>query len=1310
MGQVNSVDEESMNNNKRPTETVNESVTETPFRLSEPMVIEEPMDKEEKFNDPLPPAEREIDVKKFDDDDSPVKSLKILAQICVDELREMKMKRELNEKTESEIYVSSESDSDESSTQTENTSIQKDIEMTKQNEKCEIVDSESSTDHEESGSSASESDSCSSDDVESIMVGQDIVIPEPELIPCDPQIVEQPNENDYQIETQNDAINEVIELKSPTTLKELCKAVLDAHSMILQYEVPNLKYLCEHSMSMYGMEIPTFLFVSEDGVSAIETSETSEAYKEMESDNVYLRVEFDETELANLLNATEEPNCELSEYEETVNNADMTGNVSLIQQCVALESILSSPPHEHKVPTDGATEDVENSDYVYFEEENDNHHNVIQYEETVSQTDDNNMARMSVIAAVKFKKQLQSKYVQSSRYYQMFIVNHILKKYFKFVEQASAKKRTVRKRLKRTIRILDEKKRKREEEERQKAIKPQPIIARRRSARLLHKRRFSYCEERAFESMRAATEMEKVSKENQKPKEKNKTVDAFAQKENSNKQDTAQPIKRKPIENKTNNKVDKKSKTEDKTAKSKKVSNTVEEKKAGSKAVNDSSIPNNNNDKNNINNNVCVSELSINNSAPFRDDVLERIAQKRILKRRLSVCERSISRPNDDFCYDEDGQISEMLSSFINNGLDDQNSGPSAKKRLTSFQNNINMNINSNLTPYSLNMSNTEPKSLSSLLKSLPSIEKITFERDNSSSIIRPITPNIVPTTPKNDMQPKPNAPVITSAQSPFPIQTVKRAPPPRRKSCSASEWMVERSREYNFSPKNTFYREFNRERMSPGIEKGSRTDVQQQIINRTRRNSPVSRLSPQMRPNQDKFSPKINNNISTVQRRSPQTMHPNARLNSKRAWSPDRSMQPNLQREWSPIRNVQMQTNLRPNMQHSWSPIRTMQPNPKPNMQREWSPITTMQTNSRLNLQRSWSPDRSAQQFNPFRDRNRQMRTMPRAEPPRDRFEPYIINNRRMTNRGPPPNVPMRNPNPSQFRPNNDRFVPGVAFHTQNVPIKEYTTEKPNQHCNIQPPFQKQLPQPSAENIMHNCDPRLTSRVIQTSPVIQSPLNVGSPANQPSINVGLSPISKEPTPNQSPIIDLKIPVSIATEKIPPNHVPIASRLPSPPTLLLVPLVPNPPKHSPPKSLFVPDTPKHSPPKSPFVPNPPRHSPPKSQFTPNASKPIADPTQIYSLLQNCPAIENERRMKIPDEKTPANFGTGSNLLTQRNNTAIIIQNLLQSFAESNRIQNSVKPQEKSPTGEFIYYPIPHQLGHKSFPCHFLGLDFNIRLE
>lgn len=1241
---MNSVDEENMFNS-RPTEIM----TEIPFNLREPMVIEEVMDEVEKSHESSPPVKCEIDVENIDDDDSPVKSLKILAQICVDELREMQMKMELNKKTENEIYVSSESDSDESSTEAESANSQKHVEMAKQNKKCESGDSDSSTDHEDSDSSTSESDN-SSDDDEVILVEQEIVIPEREPIACDPQAVRKLNENDDQPETQIAVINEIIGSKCPSTLKELCKAVLDAHSMVLRYEVASLKYLCEHAMSMYGIEIPTFLFVNEDGVSAIESSETY-ADNEMKSDNVYLRVEFDETELANLFNAPEDPNGLPSEYNETANNADATDNVSLIEQCVALESILSSPAHEHKVSNDGATENGQNSDYVYFEEENDNHQHVIQYEETVSQTDDNNIAQMSV-AAAKLKTQLQSKYVQSSRYYQMFIVNHILKKYFKFVKMASTKKRTVRKRLKQNIRILDEKKRKREEEERQNAIKPQPIMARRRSARLLQKRRLSYCEERAFESMRAESEKEMICKETKKPKEKNKTVEAVQQNENSNKQDTAQPIKRKSIESKTNNKVDKKSKGDDKPDKSQKISAAIERKKTSSKPTNDSSKTNINNDnRNNINNNGCVSELSINNSAPFRDDVLERIAQKRILKRRLSVCERSISRPNDDFCYDEDGQISEMLSSFINNGLDDQKSGSSAKKRLTSIQNNINMNNNSNFTTYSLNMSNTEPKSLSSLLKSLPSIEKITFNRDNLSSNFRPVTPNSVPTTPKDDMQPKPQVSAITSAQSPFPANIVKRVPPPRRKSCSASEWMVERSREYNISPKNTFYRELNRERMSPGFERFSRTDVQQQInSNRTRKNSPVSRLSPQIRLNQDKFAPTINNNISMIPKRSPQAMHSNPR-HAKRAWSPDRSMPQNLKQ----------------NIQREWSPIRSMQTNSRPNMQRSWSPDKSMQTNSRLNLQRSWSPERSAQQFNPFRDRNRQMRTMPRAEPPRDRFEPY--NNRRMINRGPPRNIPMRNPNPSQFRPNNDRFVPGVAFHTQNVPIKEYTTEKLNQQCNIQPPFQKQLSQSSTENTLHNYDPRLTSRVIQTSPVIQSPSNVGSPACQPSMNVGLSLISKVP------IIDLTLPDYNETEKTLPNQIPIVNKLPSPP---------NPSKHSPPNSLFVPDPPKDSPPKPLFVPTHPRHSPPKLIFIPNVSKPIVDSPQIYSLLENCPAIESERKKNISNEMASANIETGPNQPTQRNNTAIIIQNLLQSFAESNRAQNSVKPQQKSPTGKFIH--------------------------
>lgn len=45
------------------------------------------------------------------------------------------------------------------------------------------------------------------------------------------------------------------------------------------------------------------------------------------------------------------------------------------------------------------------------------------------------------------------------------------------------------------------------------------------------------------------------------------------------------------------------------------------------------------------------------------------------MKRKLSICQRpTFSLDDDGYCYDEDGQISEMLSSFINNSIDEPRS------------------------------------------------------------------------------------------------------------------------------------------------------------------------------------------------------------------------------------------------------------------------------------------------------------------------------------------------------------------------------------------------------------------------------------------------------------------------------------------------------------------------------------------------------------------------------------------------------------------------------------------------------------
>lgn len=60
------------------------------------------------------------------------------------------------------------------------------------------------------------------------------------------------------------------------------------------------------------------------------------------------------------------------------------------------------------------------------------------------------------------------------------------------------------------------------------------------------------------------------------------------------------------------------------------------------------------------------------------------------MKRKLSICQRpTFSLDDDGYCYDEDGQISEMLSSFINNSIEEPRSGFLSGKKPRSRKSSI---------------------------------------------------------------------------------------------------------------------------------------------------------------------------------------------------------------------------------------------------------------------------------------------------------------------------------------------------------------------------------------------------------------------------------------------------------------------------------------------------------------------------------------------------------------------------------------------------------------------------------------------
>lgn len=391
---------------------------------------------------------------------------------------------------------------------------------------------------------------------------------------------------DSTIENQVMEINEPNEVQvyNPTALKELCKEVLHAHSMIIQYEVPSLRYLCEHTLASAGMEIPLICFVPQDEEYMTEDQPSND------DEGVYLCLdgEFDETELANLFSG--EVRHESIEMNAIEPKECATDNSSFIDQCVALQNILSSPSPEHN-KTDESLE-FQSTDYTEFYLDPNGFYDSIQYEETVlpSESQDDTSA-----AIAKLKKYLQNKYVHPLSYHKMFAINKLLRKYKVHHLAFSNKKSMVEKKMQKRLTKL-----------RQRAkqhCKPKKL-ATRRSARIADKIK------------------QKTDETNCKGKK------------------TKKPKKCTKIEN---NKID-----------------TLDKRRL-CKIMN-------------VNDFIqhSVNKKKETDKESITRDLLKLIAKKRTLKRKLSICQRpTFTLDEDGYCYDEDGQISEMLSSFINNSIDD---------------------------------------------------------------------------------------------------------------------------------------------------------------------------------------------------------------------------------------------------------------------------------------------------------------------------------------------------------------------------------------------------------------------------------------------------------------------------------------------------------------------------------------------------------------------------------------------------------------------------------------------------------------
>lgn len=516
-------------------------------------------------------------------DDSNVKPLKILAQICVDELNRCNEIEQLSRsissaKTEDTVYISSESDSDASSTRSSQRGV-----ISGGIRRSSGSDSDSSSGND----SSSDSSSSDSEDSESVeVVNEENVLLETnkqvENVPEESIVISEDNSSIEKVEMEkNDVFN-------PETLKDICKNVLHENSMFIRYDVPSLKYLCEHTLASSGMEIPLICFVNEEDTYEYITEPPSS-----QDEGVYLCLdgEFDETELANLFSGAGNGAYESVEIAATETAENTIDKTSLIDQCVALQNILSSPPPE-EIPLSDMIDEPANEHTAYFMDTNtytvgDEFHDTIQYEETVIPSEN---ADDFMVAIESFKKYLQKKYVQPSCYHKMFVINKLLRKYRVHQVATSSRKSIVHKRFRKIL-----------------------------------------------------SKLRQTAKQQHKPKQMATRRSArIAGKIKQQEMDFGMPEKR------------------TKSAKSQKISRT-------------DSI-----DCRQLLKTMDVSDLVTNSGSEKTDndkvysDILKLIAKKRTLKRKLSICHRPTLQFDDDgYSYDEDGQISKMVSSFINDGFDE---------------------------------------------------------------------------------------------------------------------------------------------------------------------------------------------------------------------------------------------------------------------------------------------------------------------------------------------------------------------------------------------------------------------------------------------------------------------------------------------------------------------------------------------------------------------------------------------------------------------------------------------------------------
>lgn len=515
------------------------------------------------------------------------------------------------------------------------------------------------------------------------------------------------------IDDEMEAIFEGSSIYTPNTLKTIVLKAME--TLGIRFEVPSLRTLCEAVLPVLYIlsddndlracdDNPVVLCVEGDFDDAVDDIDSAMESENIEDENYILSNEFQETIAEN--NEIKEEKIEKPIDEAIVeilkegnnnkiDNKKKIDNIDKVRQSIEEEEIEEGEIRDDDVSShDGLDDEDDDEDVVCVEEENriepsrppspmtddevicisddeDRHvsgisplssehvfyeyeipaTNDIQYEEIVPSINGN---QHFMIPIEPFKKYLQKKYVQTQNIFKMLLVNRLLKKYVIYRRLFLLRKSKVFDKMKKIKNVRQIMRRKQQIEEeielknKQRLDKKKQLVEKKKIDEKYRAERQKWEEKKKAEERLKAEEKQKLKDKRKllekqrlekKEKEREKTIEIPLTKENpkniiENNQFLNENVRKnskqnilynKPVVDKSDNKCD-------------------------------------DNDK--------ESDSKITPVMPC--DVLKKIANKRTLKRKQSI-HIPISNSEDDYCYDDDQGISELLSSYINKDIEQVN-------------------------------------------------------------------------------------------------------------------------------------------------------------------------------------------------------------------------------------------------------------------------------------------------------------------------------------------------------------------------------------------------------------------------------------------------------------------------------------------------------------------------------------------------------------------------------------------------------------------------------------------------------------